>query len=164
VKISLIAAMDEKRGIGFKGKLPWRLSTDLKRFRELTMGRHIIIGRKTFDAIGKPLPGRDIIVITRDSSFQAEGCLVVNSLEEAIELARSRGESEVFVCGGAEIYEQALGKADTLYLTFVHTEVEADVRFPEWDQTAWVEIQHSEHPAGEKDDYATTFSVMEAAS
>ena len=100
---SLLVAMDEKRGIGKDGNLPWRLSSDLKRFRELTMGHHQIVGRRTFESIGKPLPGRHTIVVTRNSNFKHEGCLVARSVEDAIAFARERGETEVFVIGGAEI-------------------------------------------------------------
>src|SRR5258705_13468136 len=100
--------MDEQGGIGLKGKLPWRLSSDMKRFRELTMGHHIIVGRKTFESIGKALPGRHTIIVTRNPQFRAEGCFVVRSLEEALDLARARGESEAFVCGGAQIYAEAV--------------------------------------------------------
>ena len=92
--ISLLVAMDEKRGIGKNGKLPWRLSSDLKRFRELTMGHHMIVGRKTFESIGKPLPGRQTIVVTRNPDYAVEGCLIAGSVESALELAESRGENE----------------------------------------------------------------------
>src|ERR1041384_6972267 len=109
--------MDERRGIGKQGRLPWRLSADLKRFRELTMGHHIVVGRKTFESIGRPLPGRQMIVVPRGRGLRAEGCLICHSPEEAIRLAAARGESEVFVCGGAEIYAQSLARADRLYLT-----------------------------------------------
>src|SRR5262245_43668107 len=106
--VSIIAAMDKKRGIGVDNKLPWRLSADLKRFRELTMGHHIIVGRKTFESIGRPLPGRRMIIVTHNLSYAAEGGDVAHTVEDAIELARARGETEVFVCGGAEIYAQAI--------------------------------------------------------
>jgi len=121
--VSLIAAMDKRYGIGRRNQLPWRLSADLKRFRELTMGHHIIVGRKTYDSIGKPLPGRQMIIVTRNPGFRADGCLICHSVDEAIALARSRGESEIFICGGAEIYNQSLVLADRLYLTFVDAEV-----------------------------------------
>src|SRR5215510_1397827 len=100
--------MDEQHGIGKAGKLPWRLSADMKRFRGLTMGHHLIVGRKTFESIGKPLPGRQMIIVTRQAGFQAEDCFVVNSVDGAFRLARERGESEAFVIGGAEIYAQTL--------------------------------------------------------
>ena len=160
--ISLIVAMDEKRGIGWKGKVPWRLSSDLRRFRELTMGHHIIVGRKTFESIGKPLPGRQTIVVTRNPDFAAEGCLVVHSLEEAIDLAKSRGESEAFICGGARIYADAITRAQRFYLTIVHAQVESDTWFPEWDERAWTRRQSSDHQADDKDEYASTFALLEA--
>jgi len=162
VIISLIAAMDEKRGIGWKGKIPWRLSSDLKRFRELTMGHHIIVGRKTFESIGRPLPGRQTIIVTRNPDFTAEGCLVVHSLDEAINLAKSRGESEAFICGGARIYAEAITRAQRFYLTIVHAQVESDTLFPEWDEGAWTRKQSSHHEADDKDEYSSTFALLEA--
>ena len=160
--ISLIAAMDEQRGTGLKGRLPWRLSSDMKRFRELTMGHHIIVGRKTFESIGKPLPGRQTIIVTRNSEFRAEGCFVVHSLEEALDLARSRGESEAFVCGGSQIYTEAVLEAQRFYLTVVHARVESDTFFPDWDESGWKEKYSSRHDADDKDEYASTFAVLEA--
>lgn len=159
--ISLIVAMDEKRGIGKAGKLPWRLSSDLKRFRELTMGHHMIVGRKTFESIGKPLPGRQMIVVTRNSYLKADGCLVAASVQAALALAKERGETEVFVIGGAEIYSQTLDVADRVYLTQVHAEVDADAFFPELNQDSWMETQRAFQPADEKNQYAFTFKVLE---
>src|SRR5690349_3265560 len=104
--------MDKKRGIGKDGRLPWRLSSDMKRFRELTMGHHLIVGRKTFESIGRPLPGRQMIVITRSPDYKVEGCLVADSVESALSLAEEKGESEAFIIGGADIYAQALEAAD----------------------------------------------------
>lgn len=158
--VSLIAAMDKRRGIGLGNQLPWRLSADLKRFRELTMGHHIIVGRKTFESIGKPLPGRQMIIVTRNSSFRADACLVCHSLDEALALARSRGESEVFICGGAEIYRQTLALADRLYLSFVDAEVEADTFFPEIDNQEWSEQERVFHPADEKNQFPFTFKML----
>ncbi|HSB10764.1 MAG TPA: dihydrofolate reductase [Blastocatellia bacterium] len=160
--VSLIVAMDERSGIGKEGKLPWRLSSDLKRFRELTMGHHIIVGRKTFESIGKPLPGRQMIVVTRNAGFKAEGCFVTHSVEAAIELARTRGETEVFICGGAEIYAQTLEAADRIYLTQVHAQVDADTFFPAFEKGAWREKENAFHPGDEKNQYASTFTVFEA--
>ena len=159
--ISLIVAMDERRGIGKAGKLPWRLSSDLKRFRELTMGHHIIDGRKTFESIGKPLPGRQTIVVTRSETYRPEGCLVAHSVEDAIRIAQDRSEAEVFICGGAAIYAGALAEADRLYLTQVHASVEADVFFPDIDETAWVETESESHAADEKNQYPFTFKLLE---
>jgi dihydrofolate reductase len=159
--ISLIVAMDEQRGIGKAGSLPWRLSSDLKRFRELTMGHHIIVGRKTFESIGKPLPGRTTIVVTRSKTYAAEGCLVVHSVEAAIQLARERGETEAFICGGAAIYAGALEVADRLYLTLVRASVDADVFFPVISENAWAEKGSENHSADEKNQYAFTFKLLE---
>lgn len=162
--ISVLVAMDEKRGIGKAGKLPWHLSSDLKRFRELTMGHYLIVGRKTFESIGKPLPGRQTIVVTRDASFKPQGCFVAGSVEAAIASAQERGETEAFVIGGAAIYAQALGVADRIYLTEVHTVVDADTFFPEFYRDDWIETQHIDQPADEKNQYAFTFTVLERAS
>jgi dihydrofolate reductase len=144
--------------------LPWRLPADLRKFRELTMGHHIIVGRKTFESIGQPLPGRQSIIVTRDKSYRAnsvdESCSIVHSVEEAISLARSKGESEVFVCGGSEIYAHSLPFADRLYLTLVEAEVEADAFFPEWNESEWVEQENLSHPADEKNQYQFTFKVL----
>jgi dihydrofolate reductase len=161
VIISLIVATDEKRGIGKAGKLPWRLSADLKRFRELTMGHHLIVGRKTFESIGKPLPGRQMIVVTRDPGFNAEGCYVSGSVQNALALAEDRGETEVFVIGGAEIYSQTIDAADRLYLTRVHAEVDADTFFPESKHEDWTATQISFQPADDKNQYAFTFELLE---
>ncbi|MGH9754259.1 MAG: dihydrofolate reductase [Blastocatellia bacterium] len=162
--VSIIAAMDRKRGIGVDNKLPWRLSADLKRFRELTMGHHIIVGRKTFESImqigGRPLPGRRMIVVTRDRSYRAEGCDAAHSIEDATRLARERGESEVFICGGAEIYAQSIEVADRMYLTLVDAEVAADTFFPEFDEREWSERESFYHPADEKNQYPFTFKLM----
>ncbi|HXF38545.1 MAG TPA: dihydrofolate reductase [Blastocatellia bacterium] len=159
--ISLLVAMDESRGIGKAGKLPWRLSADMKRFRELTMGHHIIVGRKTFESIGKPLPARDMIVVTREESLKPDGCMTARSVEAAIALAEDRGETEVFVCGGTAIYAQALNAAHRIYLTQVHANVDADTFFPEFDASIWRETEKSFQQADEKNQYALTFKVLE---
>ncbi|MBL8188049.1 MAG: dihydrofolate reductase [Acidobacteria bacterium] len=160
VIVSIIAAMDNRLGIGIENRLPWRLSADLKRFRELTMGHHIIVGRKTFESIGKPLPGRHMIVVTRDNEFQANGCDVCYSLAEALKLARSRGEHEVFIGGGAQIYEQALALADRMYLTLVDAQIVADTFFPAFDSQDWSERERIAHPADEKNQFPFTFSLL----
>jgi dihydrofolate reductase len=162
VIISIIVAMDEERGIGKQNRLPWRLSSDLKRFRQLTSGHHIIMGRKTFESVGK-LPARETIIITRNRNYRAEGCLIAHSLEDAIRLASERGESEVFICGGAQIYAQALPLADRLYMTIVHAQVDADTFFPECDLSQWVEEEVSQHPADEKNQYPFTFKLLKRA-
>ncbi len=158
--ISLIVAMDEKGAIGKNNRLPWHLSNDLKRFKTLTMGHHIIMGRKTYESIGRPLPGRTNIVITRNLEYDVDGCLVTHSLEEALEIARDRGENEVFVTGGRQLFAQALDLADRIYLTRVHTEVPADVYFPEFDEEEWIEKESIHYDAAEKNDFAFTTKVL----
>jgi dihydrofolate reductase len=159
--ISVIVAMDEQRGIGHHGSLPWRLSTDMKRFKAITMGHHVVMGRKTYETIGRPLPGRTMIIITRNKAYEADGCQIAGSLEEALRIAEEGGEEEVVVIGGGEIYRQALPKVERIYLTIVHALVPADVFFPKWEMEDWVEIRREEVPAGEKDSYTTTFRVLE---
>jgi len=160
VIVSIIAAMDKRRGIGVDNKLPWRLSADLKRFRELTMGHHIIVGRKTFESIGRPLPGRRMIIVTRNGNYKTEGCDVVHSVKDAIRLARERGDSEVFICGGAEIYAQSIEVADRMYLTFVDAEVAADAFFPGFDEREWSERESVYQSADEKTQYPFTFKLL----
>ncbi len=163
--ISLLVAMDERRGIGKGNALPWRLSSDMKRFRELTMGHAIVVGRKTFESIGKPLPGRHMIVVTRNRDYDPEGCQpencqVVFSVEQAIAVARDRRESELFICGGAQIFAETLALADRLYLTEVHAVVDADTFFPEYDESLWAVEQVIRHEADEKNQYPFTFKLL----
>ena len=158
--VSQLVAMDERRGIGKQGRLPWRLSTDLKRFRQLTMGHHIVVGRKTFESIGKPLAGRQMIILTRDASYKAAGCFTVQSITAALELARTQGETELFICGGAEVYAQTLDLAERLYLTEVHADCDADTFFPEFNRDEWIEQSSEPHIADEKNEYPFTFLVL----
>lgn len=132
-EICLIAALSEDRLIGNKNKLLWRISADLKRFRELTVGHPIIMGRKTFDSIGRALPGRVNIVVTRDEEFTAPGCVVCHSLEDALAVAEAQDE-KVFVIGGGEIFQQVIDVADRLYLTVVEGQFEGDTCFPRYSQ------------------------------
>jgi dihydrofolate reductase len=161
VIISLIVAMDEQRGIGFQGKLPWRLPDDLRRFKAITIGHHLVMGRVTFESIGRPLPGRTTIVMTRDPGYHPEGCLVAPSLADALDTALQRGEEEVFVIGGGEVFSEALPIADRIYLTQVNAVVEADTFFPEFDPGDWVEVESEEHAADEDHPMAFTFKVLE---
>lgn len=158
--VSIIVAMDRRGGIGYRGQLPWRLSSDLKRFKDLTMGHNLIAGRKTYESIGRPLPGRQMIVISRNPHFQAEGCDVVHSLEKAVELAKSRGESETFVIGGSDIYEKALPLAGRIYLTEVDAEVDADRFFPGFNRSDWMVVESASFPSGEKDQYPSKYSKL----
>jgi dihydrofolate reductase len=136
-KLSIIVAMAKNRTIGINNTLPWRCPEDLKHFKALTMGHHMIMGRKTFDSIGKPLPGRTTVVVTRNSDLQINGCLIAHSLKEAISLCA--GDQEIFVVGGAELYRQALPLVDTLYITEIRQDVEGDAHFPEFDKNIWQE-------------------------
>ncbi len=160
--ISIIVAMGRNRAIGYKNTLPWRLSADMQHFKQLTMGHHIIMGRKTYESIGRPLPGRTSIIITRQPDFQAADCLVVHSLDEAIALAASRGEQEAFIIGGAEIYAQALPLAARLYLTLVDAAPEADAFFPAFDEARWQRTEEKFVAADEKNQYAASFSLLTA--
>jgi dihydrofolate reductase len=164
--IAIYVAIAENGVIGREGGLPWRLSSDLKRFKADTMGKPIIMGRKTWEGIGRPLPGRLNIVVTRDPAFRAEGAETVRSLEEAIALARARGRcmagaDEICVIGGGEIYRQALPLADRLHVTHVLAEVEGDTRFPDIDSKIWRAVRVFDVPAGEKDSHATRYMVYE---
>lgn len=158
--LSLVVAMDENGGIGKNGKLPWRLSDDLKRFRSLTWGHYLIMGRKTYESIGKALPGRTNIIITRNPAFQPTGCLVAGSLAEALEMADASGEQEVFVIGGGQIFEQAIPVAQRLYLTRVHASLDCDIFFPPLDEREWEVVERSEHAADGKNEFPFTFILL----
>jgi len=158
--ISLIVAMDEQRGIGLNNRLPWHLSSDLKRFKALTMGHHILMGRKTFESINRSLPGRTMIVVTRQANYRPDGCLVVSSLQDGLELAESRGESEVFIIGGGQIFSQAIKIADRIYLTLVHTIAGCDVFFPAYDEAPWQSTDITRQGASAQDDFDFTFKTL----
>lgn len=160
MRISIIVAMDEQRGIGLQNRLPWHLSTDLKRFKALTMGHHILMGRKTFESINRILPGRMMIVVTRKADNRPEGCLVANTLQEGLELAESQGESELFIIGGGQIFAQAIKLADCIYLTLVHTVAGCDVFFPEYDEASWQETDFTQQLASAQDDFDSTFKIL----
>ncbi len=134
MKISIIAAIDEKRGIGKDNKLPWHISADLQRFKELTTGHTIIMGRKTFESIGRPLPDRKNIILTHDLSYNSLGCQISTSLKEAIGMAEAAGETEVFIIGGGEVFSQAIIFADQIYLTIVKGDFRADTFFPDYSE------------------------------
>ena len=151
---TLIAAMDNKRLIGVDNGLPWRLSADLQNFKKLTSGNAIIMGRVTWDSLGRPLPKRHNIVITRNSEFQAEGCTVVSSLEEAI---KASGDEKAFIIGGAQIYKLALDLADEMILTEVDTEAQGDTWFPKIDADKWELVSEDAHQADEKNEHNYKF-------
>ena len=163
MKLALIAALAENSVVGINNKLPWHLPEDLKYFKRLTTGKAIIMGRKTYESIGRPLPNRTNIVVSRNPAFQAEGVRVVSELSQAIELANDinfiNGEDEVMVIGGAMIYQEALPLADRLYLTHVHAHVNGDAYFPEVDFAEWQEQGREDHSASETNPYDYSFVV-----
>ena len=160
VVLSLIAAMADDRAIGIDNRLPWRLPADMQWFRRHTLGKPIVMGRKTFESFGgKPLPQRTNIVITTDKAYRAEGAVVVNSIDEA--LAAAGEAEEVMIIGGESFYRQMLPRADRFYLTLVHGKFEADAWFPEFDWNEWREVTREEHPVDEKNAWACSFIVLE---
>ncbi len=150
--ISLIAAMGKNREIGFNGKLPWDLPAELNRFRETTRGCPVIMGRRTHEAIGRVLPGRKNIIVTRDLSYGAEGCIVVHTIEDAIAAAQG-DDREIFVIGGTEIFKLALPLADKMILTFVDAAPEADTYFPEFSEHEWRETKSEPHYKDNENQY-----------
>jgi dihydrofolate reductase len=153
--VSIIVATDEQGGIGRDGELPWRLPEDLKRFKALTLGKPVVMGRKTWDSIGKPLPGRQNIVVTRQPGLLIPGATVVDSLQAAFAAA---GEAaEICVIGGAEIYRLALPYASLVHLTRVHATVKADTQFPPLDGALWEEVAREDRPADDRHPYAYSF-------
>ena len=165
--VAIHVAIAENGVIGREGDLPWRLSSDLKRFKADTMGKPIVMGRRTWESFPKrPLPGRLNIVVTRDPSYRAEGAEVVHSLDHALTLARAKGRGvagaeEICIVGGGQIYVQALPLADRLHVTHVKASVEGDTRFPPIDPAVWQVVSSVDVPAGEKDSHATRHVVYE---
>ena len=147
MSLSIIVAMAKNRTIGVNNTLPWRCPADLQHFKALTMGHHIIMGRKTFDSIGRPLPGRTTVIVTRNRDLQVEGCLVAHSLQEAI--AACSGDDEAFIVGGAELYAQALPLVARLYITEIQQDVAGDAHFPELDRETWLEVSREKHTQAE---------------
>jgi dihydrofolate reductase len=159
MKISIVVAMDANGVIGRNNELPWYLPADLQHFKKTTMGKPILMGRKTWESIGRPLPGRTNIVITRDSDYQADGCVVVNSIDAA--MAAAGEQDEVMVIGGAEFYRQVLPRADTLYLTRIHASFDGDTVFPELHAPDWREVERSDQSADEKNPHDYSFIRLE---
>jgi len=157
MNISIIAAADEKGAIGFKGNIPWYLPADFKRFKELTVGHPVIVGQKTFESIGKPLPGRTNIVISNIPDYRAEGCLTAHSFGDAVSLAGDA--EEVFIIGGGQIYRLALPAANTIYLTRVHGTFEGDVFFPNIDENEWRLVSSEPQKKDEKNPIDYTYLV-----
>ena len=155
--ITVIAAVAENNALGKENQLLWHLPDDFKRFKTLTSGHYIIMGRKTFESFPKPLPNRTHVIISRQANYQPEGCIVVNSLEQAIEACPKT--EEVFIIGGGEIYRQSIAVADKLDLTKVHATFEADTHFPEVDLSEWQLVFEEYHPKDERHDFAFTFQT-----
>jgi dihydrofolate reductase len=159
VIVSLVGAMAENGVIGANGRLPWHLPDEIKHFKRLTVDHTVIMGRKTYDEVGRPLPNRRNVVISRNPAFRPPGVTVVPNLDEALALGAT--ETEVFVIGGAEIYRLALPRADRLYLTVVHATFEGDVVFPPFDQAAWALEEETFHPADER--HSASFTIRRYA-
>ncbi len=159
--VSLLAAVDEANGIGKDGRLPWRQSDDLRRFKSLSLGHHIVMGRKTWESINRLLPGRTTIVITRQVGYLIPGALVASSLEGALDMAAAGGDSEVFVIGGGQIFALALPLAQRIYLTVIHARLDCDTFFPALDMSAWRESERSDHAADERNQFPYTFLTLD---
>ncbi|MET0599722.1 MAG: dihydrofolate reductase [Mesorhizobium sp.] len=166
MRVAIYVAMAENGVIGRDNGLPWHLSSDLKRFKATTMGKPIVMGRRTFESIGRLLPGRLTVVVTRDRAYRVEGGEVAGSLDEAIRLATARARcmpaaDEICIVGGGQIYAEALPRADRLCVTHVLAEFEGDTRFPPIDPAIWRLVEAEEHPAGPRDSHATRYAVYE---
>jgi len=161
-RLSLIWAMASNRVIGANNALPWKLPADLQYFRRLTSGHHVIMGRKNYESLSRPLPDRTNIVVSRQPAYHAPGCRVVRSVDEA--LCAATGDPEIFVIGGATIYAQTLSRADRLYMTIIDAEIPGDTLFPEFDENAWMETAREQHAADERNPYNYTFITLERRS
>ncbi|MDN4072340.1 dihydrofolate reductase [Fictibacillus terranigra] len=155
--ISFVFAMDENRLIGNRNELPWYLPADLQYFKKVTMGKPIVMGRKTFDSIGKPLPGRENIILTRNESFQAEGCTIIHSVQQALE----RKEEEVCVIGGAEVFSLFMPYVQRMYITKINESFQGDTYFPEIDESEWKLVSETPGNVDEKNKYSHDFLVIE---
>ncbi|MEK7842744.1 MAG: dihydrofolate reductase [Pseudomonadota bacterium] len=162
-RFSILVAMAKNRVIGKNNALPWQLSPDLKRFKQLTMGHHIVMGRKTYESIGRLLPGRTSIIVTRQPDYQVPGAIVAGSIAEALKVCSEGKEmdQESFVIGGAEIYQQALGLCQRMYVTEIQQEFDGDALFPEFDQQEWREISREKHQLAEDDGLEYHFVVLD---
>ncbi|HAS41962.1 MAG TPA: diacylglycerol kinase [Microscillaceae bacterium] len=161
MKISIVVAVAENGVIGKNNQLPWRLSSDLKHFKKLTTGHAVLMGRKTYESIGRPLPKRTNLIVTRNQAYQAAGCEVFTSIDQALEFAQKSNETEVFIIGGAQIYQQILPKVDTVYLTKVKAEVVGDAYFDLRLLDQFKTVNTESVAAGEKDEFAFEIVEME---
>jgi dihydrofolate reductase len=161
MRISIIVALDEGHVIGNEGGMPWHLPADIKFFKSVTMGKPIIMGRSTFESIGKPLPGRTNIVVTRKKDFQAPGCRLAHSIDEALAIAEEEAADEAMIIGGGAIYEQTLDRTDRLYMTHIGAHLIGDTHFPAINLEEWEEISRSEHAADGDNPFDLTFVVLD---
>lgn len=159
--ISAIVAISNNRVIGNDNDIPWYLPADLKYFKKKTLNHHIIMGRKTFQSIGRPLPKRTNIILTRDGFFIASNCIVVHALDHALNIAKDNGEEEVFIIGGGQVYELAMQHIDKVYLTEVNIDVKGEVQFPELLEGEWKETFSEAHEADKINKYDYTFKILE---
>jgi len=167
MKVSLVAAVAQNGVIGKDNDLPWRLPDDMKFFMSVTRGHYVILGRKNFESLPekyKPLPNRTNVVVTRQKDYQAQGCIVVHNIQEALKVAEQANEQEVMVIGGSDIYALALPFAHRLYITEVHADVEGDVKFPEFDKQSWTEVSRVPHEKDDRHAYPFDFVVYEKAT
>lgn len=162
--ISLIVAYDKNLGIGKENSLAWKLSEDLKNFKKITENNYIAMGRKTFESIGRPLPNRKNIILTRDKEYKQDKCLIVHSVQDILNFSESKPHYEIFIIGGAQIYKEFLPYADRLYITEVNAELtDLDAFFPHWNQQEYKRIGHKEFSKDEKNEFSFNFSVFEKA-
>ena len=159
MRISAIAAMSENRVIGINNQMPWHMPADLQHFKQVTFSKPVLMGRKTFESIGRPLPGRYNVVITRDAKFHAEGCLVTTSIDTA--LAAVAESDEIFIIGGALLYQQLLPRVQRLYLTIIHHAFLGDAYFPEINRDEWYEVEKHDFEADVKNPYPYSFVVLD---
>jgi dihydrofolate reductase len=161
--ISILVAMAKNRVIGRNNALPWQLPPDLRRFKELTMGHHIVMGRKTYESIGRPLPRRTNVIITRQAGYQVPGAIVVASIDQALKVCSAGKEvdQEIFVIGGAQIYQQSLGLCQRIYITEIQQEFDGDTLFPELNQQVWREISREKHRLNDDDGLEYHFVVLD---
>jgi len=157
--ISFVAAMSKNRVIGKNNKIPWSMPADVRHMRKMIEGKPLIMGRKTHESIGRPLPDRKNIILTRDKSYKSKGCIVVHTQEEALKAAE--GAEEVIIFGGEEIYRMFLPKANRMYLTIIDAEVEGDAFFPEYDKKEWKVVEKKEHKADEENKHDYTFITLQ---
>ncbi|MBK2126044.1 dihydrofolate reductase [Fangia hongkongensis] len=159
--LSIIVAYDQNLGIGIKNTLPWKLSDDLKNFKQVTEHNYIVMGRKTYESIGRPLPNRKNIILTRNSSFKQEKCIIIDSIDKVLNLAKEKPHMEIFIIGGAEIYELFLPHVHRLYITKVNAKIKADAFFPKWQESEFKRIGQRHYAKDQNNEFDFDFEVWE---